>query len=586
MAAQDSKSSSGQANQPAQDPNEDIEVDMEPSMLAKVCFYTFGFLAYWFGSSRFDMDGDGDFDASDVEAIMKGKKKIGSVANNFKRPPVSKKDRIQKKNEQTSKQEKDNEMPRGNSNNSNTISDALGTEVEDGDEAAEIAASLRQHLPWFTIVEVVAILGLWAVFAFMDFPYDRIASTQVPAADAVLSDYTTGASVPVLSACQRECSLNEACVGVAFKEGAFAECKLLKALPSNPTLSATSCTVEDWNWVTYKRLTWSLEVWMANQGGIENWFPGQTALTSHSMCEPGFDLTFLYRWWSYQFTHGGLPHVGANSFMTIMLGIPLEGLHGPFRYGLMWTCGVLGGALNWALFDPYRTTYGASGGCFSLLGMHLAALIMNWKQKRFRWVELFMLMFLAAVEVAGFWASHSGDSGGSLTAHCAHVGGLIAGMLIGVCVGRNIHEEKWEKVVQALCWIGGLGMCLFGIVWWFAVNPFPAIANLWDPGEHAFCWIGQVCVGEDGQPCPVFHTAFRPDWYGAQHIDSVFNQCTFCKTRECVEGWYSDVVGEQYRYCPRSASYAACNRDFKPDDWKETFFYPPSTMGVDMPPPF
>merc|ERR1719221_677312 len=127
--------------------------------------------------------------------------------------------------------------------------------------------------------------------------------------------------------------------------------------------------------------------------------------------------------------------------MTIILGIPLEGLHGSAWYSVMWTVGVFGGACNWLLFDPYRTSYGASGGCFALLGMHVADLIMNWKQKKFRFMSVFVLASVSAIELAGYWASYDGD--GTVTAHCVHVGGLVAGLLVGVCVGRNIHKERW-----------------------------------------------------------------------------------------------------------------------------------------------
>merc|ERR1711959_234993 len=133
-----------------------------------------------------------------------------------------------------------------------------------------------------------------------------------------------------------------------------------------------------------------------------------------------------------------------------ILGVPLEGLHGTGALFLMWMAGVFGGAINWMLFDPYRTSFGASGGCFALLGMHVADLIMNWKQKKFRFMLILVLMLVTSVELAGFHANY--DEDGSLSAHCVHVGGLVAGLFIGVCRGRDIHEERWERSVKAVCW--------------------------------------------------------------------------------------------------------------------------------------
>ncbi len=40
--------------------------------------------------------------------------------------------------------------------------------------------------------------------------------------------------------------------------------------------------------------------------------------------------------------------------------------------------------------------------------------------------------------------------------YTAHIGGALAGLLLGVILLRNIHRLKWERVLQ---WIG-LGMVL------------------------------------------------------------------------------------------------------------------------------
>jgi membrane associated rhomboid family serine protease len=588
--------------------------DEDVTILAKVCYYTLGFVAYWFGSARFDMDGDGDFDAADVQAMINGGGK--GLHLNFSRPPQNKE--VQRKRKAAREKQKridDKEKAARAREYQATADDNVNThgsiaggimnaglnvmqagdgiidgattiinaDVEGEAEEDEIIENLKQFLPWFTIIEVVLILGLWGVFAFMQFAYSSHSSNSVITNAMVLKNFETDHAV-YLDKCQQECNLLEECVGVAFKEGPFAECKLLSSLPdagNQGFQQKVGCHTDLWYWRTYARQPWDLSVWLGTKGGLESWFPGQTALTAHRFCEDGFQWTFLYRWWSYQFTHGGMSHVGSNSFMTLVLGIPLEGLHGTGYFAIMWTVGVLGGACCWLLFDPYRTSFGASGGCFSLLGMHVADLVMNWSQKKFRYMLILMLLFVTGVELAGFWANHSEE--GSLTAHCVHVGGVVAGLFIGVCVGRNVHEEKWEKIVQMACWGIGVLMVVLSLVWWFAANPFPAIRNLWDPSESPWCWIGQVCVGEGGTPCP----AMGYDNSGSTSLDTqaVFDQCVYCQSRECVEGWYSKlavngVEGDSFAYCPRSWSWIDCNKQFVEDVWKDTFFYPPSTDSV------
>jgi membrane associated rhomboid family serine protease len=593
--------------------------DEDVTCLAKFLYYTVGFAAYWFGSARFDMDGDGDFDANDVQAMLNGG--AHKMRFNFTRPPQDKK--VLKKRKKAKEKAKkhaaiEEELrkahheaeQRRNLDEHGAIAGGIlnlgdhiqnleergvggamnlaNADVEGEEEEAEILENLKQAWPWFTIVQVLLCFGLWAGFAFMDFPYSLHSANQKPDESSVLEDFKTSFNVH-LQTCKYECSVNEVCVGVAFKEGPWAECKLLKALPDGGTFSPgkEGCTKEDWYWKVYRRDPWDLQVWLSNQGGLENWFPGQTALTSHYFCEEGFMLTLIYRWWSYQYTHGGLSHVGSNCFMSIVLGIPLEGLHGTCMFSIMWTVGVVGGAFNWLLFDPLRTSYGASGGCFSLLGMHIADLIVNWGNKKFRYMLILMLVLVTAVELFGFWANHSEDAEGSLTAHCVHVGGLVAGLLIGVCVGRNIHAERWEKCVQLSCWVIGVSMAIFSLVWWFTQNPFPAIANLWDISEKPWCWIGEVCVGESGGECPIYlPTARKPDWLREDpttYNNYVFKQCVMCQTRECVEGWYSaeDADGN-FMYCARSSSLGDCYDNILGDLWKDTFYYPPSTNSTGL----
>lgn len=43
---------------------------VKPAKVAYVIYYVVLFFAYWFGASRFDVDGDGDFDPEDVEAYL------------------------------------------------------------------------------------------------------------------------------------------------------------------------------------------------------------------------------------------------------------------------------------------------------------------------------------------------------------------------------------------------------------------------------------------------------------------------------------------------------------------------------------
>jgi membrane associated rhomboid family serine protease len=326
------------------------------------------------------------------------------------------------------------------------------------------------------------------------------------------------------------------------------------------------------------------------KGGLESVWPGYTTLTSYSYCREGYDISLLWRWWSYQFTHGSITHVGANCMMTFILGIPLEGWHGTGYFALMWTIGVLGGALCWAIFDPYVTSYGASGGCYSLLGMHAADLVLNWGDKKWRWGTIFVMLLVSGVETLLYWTTRDEESS---TAHTVHVGGLIAGLLIGFCTGRNDHVKIWEYVCIGCGWFLGCGMVIATLVIWYGSplndNEAPAIGSLWDTKERPFCWIGTVCVDQFGGHCPLIDNdgAFVPNSdlhsNGKGGVYNTMYQCVMCKTRDCVEGWFKDTydvthsdgitVTSHYKYCPQDSTRSLC--PFNVDDGFDVW-YPPT----------
>jgi len=136
----------------------------------------------------------------------------------------------------------------------------------------------------------------------------------------------------------------------------------------------------------------------------------------------------VWRWLTYQFTHVGASHVLMNVFLNIVLGIPLEGMHKWWRLAIMFNFGVFGGACCYFVTDAHTPVVGCSGGCYALIGIHIADQVMNWRQKRFRIPVIAMLFLLVGIDVLTY--AMSTDDGSK--SHAAHVGGAIAGLIIGV----------------------------------------------------------------------------------------------------------------------------------------------------------
>jgi len=546
------------------------------------------------------MDGDGDFDAADVQAMMNGgKKKMGL---NFSRPPKNKKARAErraraeKKRAQRDAEAREHErshqeITRMNNETGGTTGAAMNVfegarhgagaafgkadqifeaDVDDdeGAQEDEIMDSLKQFWPTFTILEVLLCLGFWSFNAFRTRNYGLISqNVAIDDSIAFLRYIKDDPNEPLyLDDCKNECNNAYTCVGIGYQAGPFSNegCYLLSALPTTATPGAL-CSKDSWGWNIYQKIEWQWMDSLVMKGGLETIWPGYTVLTSHSYCDDSYNLSILWRAWTYQFTHGNIYHVGANCFMLIMLGIPLEGYQGTVVFAVMWTIGVIGGALCWMLFDPYVSSYGASGGCYSLLGMHLADHILNWGDKKWRYATLFLMAIVTGVEVAAYWPTRNDASS---TAHTVHIGGIVAGLLIGFIGGRNDHLKIWEYVCLGAGWIIAIVLSIGSVVFWFFYNDHPAIANAWKgypmSSERPFCWIGFVCIDDFGGPCPLIESSSNLATNSGSYANTQ-RQCVMCQTRECVEGYYSTyevtsggTTTEHYQYCPQDSSRNYC----------------------------
>ncbi|KAJ0050671.1 hypothetical protein NL108_005064, partial [Boleophthalmus pectinirostris] len=85
-----------------------------------------------------------------------------------------------------------------------------------------------------------------------------------------------------------------------------------------------------------------------------------------------------WRYLSYIFMHTGIEHLSLNMAMQLLVGVPLEMVHGATRIGLVYVCGVLAGSLAVSVTDMTAPVVGSSGGVYALVSAHLANVVMNW----------------------------------------------------------------------------------------------------------------------------------------------------------------------------------------------------------------
>lgn len=148
-------------------------------------------------------------------------------------------------------------------------------------------------------------------------------------------------------------------------------------------------------------------------------------------------------WWraiTSMFLHAGLGHFLSNALFMV----PLMVLMRRWTKGLSWLltfllAGLAGGLLELVIHPDVRLV-GASGGIAGLWG---AALVCAWrlvksgKQALFALVVMFVLGFLLFQQVAGAFASTSQH-----IAHMAHLGGLLAGAVIGTRLPLRLNSNN------------------------------------------------------------------------------------------------------------------------------------------------
>jgi len=248
--------------------------------------------------------------------------------------------------------------------------------------------------------------------------------------------------------------------------------------------------------------------WVTAMRGLDTMFPGMTTIRIHNECE---DLRwqFIWRAFTYQFTHVGLSHIATNVLMNLVLGVPLEEFHGTRRLSLMYNIGVFGGACCAIVSDVHSEIVGMSGGCYALLGMHMADLIMNWNQRKNRILKLLLLFTLVIYDTVSAMLTMNGG-----VSHATHFGGYFSGLIIAIVLGRNVKWHRWERHLQYFAF--GLGVVLatfclgWGLLHW-------APRSIWE--DESWCTTFQVSnslIFGDNQ------------W-----------KCVRCDSQECADRWWA-----------------------------------------------
>ncbi|XP_037906975.1 protein rhomboid isoform X3 [Hermetia illucens] len=182
----------------------------------------------------------------------------------------------------------------------------------------------------------------------------------------------------------------------------------------------------------------------------------------------------LWRFLFYVVLHAGWFHLGFNLAVQLLVGLPLEMVHGSSRIACVYFAGVLAGSLGTSVFDPEVCLVGASGGVYALLAAHLANVMLNYNSMRYGIFRLAAILIVASCDVGfAIYARYAAESTLSPSvSYVAHLTGALAGLTIGLLVLKNFEQKLHE---QLLWWIA-LGVYVGCTIFALAFNMMNTVA--------------------------------------------------------------------------------------------------------------
>jgi membrane associated rhomboid family serine protease len=177
-------------------------------------------------------------------------------------------------------------------------------------------------------------------------------------------------------------------------------------------------------------------------------------------------LTTHGEWWrmfTNMFVHIGFPHILMNMFVLYGIGKLTERLFGHFGFIVLYTLSGIGGSVASLFWHPQLVSAGASGAIFGLYGGLLAFIVLQ--KHTIPKATLNSLItstgiFLVYNFVYGLL--HQG------TDVASHVGGLLAGFLIGLLLAQpalrvDVPSRLLRGAVALAVGAAGMALCAAGI---------------------------------------------------------------------------------------------------------------------------
>ncbi|RUS88473.1 hypothetical protein EGW08_003731 [Elysia chlorotica] len=166
----------------------------------------------------------------------------------------------------------------------------------------------------------------------------------------------------------------------------------------------------------------------------------------------------VWRFFSYSLLHQGIIDLLLTVLIQICVGVPLEMTYSWWRVTLVYIVGVMMGSIGQSVFDRYVGLVGGAGGAYALLGGHMIALFENRKMLNtdetegrkmhmlcslpIRFIVLTVILVVQVfLAVYRRWLM---DEISLKIGICAHVGGFIAGLIMGPAFLKDPNLMPWR----------------------------------------------------------------------------------------------------------------------------------------------
>ncbi|GIL40794.1 rhomboid family intramembrane serine protease [Roseiterribacter gracilis] len=172
--------------------------------------------------------------------------------------------------------------------------------------------------------------------------------------------------------------------------------------------------------------------------GIDQALVETLAVVPALYTEGPFDVSWLWRPFTYVALHGGWLHLLVNCAMLAALGSGVERAIGAKRFLLIFfACGIAGAAAHVAAYpDSADAIIGASGGISGLF----AAVVLAMRQRSGQRLLPLAAVWIAVMVVTG--ALGIGGDGEQNIAWVAHVGGFVAGLGLFGALARSPGSDQ------------------------------------------------------------------------------------------------------------------------------------------------